>query len=130
MFGAGAGALIGQLWGDDIADGISGIHKSAEELRQDRLDELFGDIAMSASDLGKVAQNMVGSWQIQVSQAHKQALTTGYSLQDTTNSSYLGVVESGSKLDIKGNLGFNIPKNILHLMQMKLIVIWITLKNK
>lgn len=110
LFGAGAGALIGQLWGDDIADGISGIHKSAEELRQDRLDELFGDIAMSASDLGKVAQNMVGSWQIQVSQAHKQALTTGYSLQDTTNSSYLGVVESGSKLDIKGNLGFNIPK--------------------
>ena len=110
LLGAGAGALIGQLWGDDIADGISGIHKSAEELRQDRLDELFGDIAMSASDLGKVAQNMVGSWQIQVSQAHKQALTTGYSLQDTTNSSYLGVVESGSKLDIKGNLGFNIPK--------------------
>lgn len=110
LFGAGAGALIGQLWGDDIADGISGIHKSAEELKQDRLDELFGDIAMSASDLGKVAQNMVGSWQIQVSQAHKQALTTGYSLQDTTNSSYLGVVESGSKLDIKGNLGFNIPK--------------------
>lgn len=110
LFGAGAGALIGQLWGDDIADGISGIHKSAEELRQDRLDELFGDIAMSASDLGKVAQNMVGSWQIQVSQAHKQALTTGYSLQDTTNSSYLGVVESGSKLDIKGNLGFNIPQ--------------------
>lgn len=113
LFGAGAGALIGQLWGDDIADGISGIHKSAEELRQDRLDELFGDIAMSASDLGKVAQNMVGSWQIQVSQAHKQALTTGYSLQDTTNSSYLGVVESGSKLDIKGNLGFNIPKKYL-----------------
>ena len=110
LFGAGAGALIGQLWGDDIADGISGIHKSAEELRQDRLDELFGDIAMSASDLGKVAQNMVGSWQIQVSQAHKQALTTGYSLQDTTNSSYFGVVESGSKLDIKGNLGFNIPQ--------------------
>lgn len=110
LFGAGAGALIGQLWGDDIADGISGIHKSAEELRQDRLDELFGDIAMSASDLGKVAQNMVGSWQTQVSQAHQQALTTGYSLQDTTNSSYFGVVESGSKLDIKGNLGFNIPK--------------------
>lgn len=110
LFGAGAGALIGQLWGDDIADGISGIHKSAEELKQDRLDELFGDIAMSASDLGKVAQNMVGSWQIQVSQAHKQALTTGYSLQDTTNSSYFGVVESGSKLDIKGNLGFNIPQ--------------------
>lgn len=110
LFGAGAGALIGQLWGDDIADGISGIHKSAEELRQDRLDELFGDIAMSASDLGKVAQNMVGSWQTQVSQAHKQALTTGYSLQDTTNSSYFGVVESGSKLDIKGNLGFNIPQ--------------------
>lgn len=110
LFGAGAGALIGQLWGDDIADGISGIHKSAEELRQDRLDELFGDIAMSTSDLGKVVQNMVGSWQTQVSQAHKQALTTGYSLQDTTNSSYFGVVESGSKLDIKGNLGFNIPK--------------------
>lgn len=110
LFGAGAGALIGQLWGDDIADGISGIHKSAEELRQDRLDELFGDIAMSASDLGKVVQNMVGSWQTQVSQAHKQALTTGYSLQDTTNSSYFGVVESGSKLDIKGNLGFNIPQ--------------------
>ena len=105
LLGAGAGALIGQLWGDDIADGISGIHKSAEELRQDRLDELFGDIAMSASDLGKVAQNMVGSWQIQVSQAHKQALTTGYSLQDTTNSSYLGVVESGSKLDIKRKFG-------------------------
>lgn len=110
LFGAGAGALIGQLWGDDIADGISGIHKSAEELRQDRLDELFGDIAMSTSDLGKVVQNMVGSWQTQVSQAHKQALTTGYSLQDTTNSSYFGVVESGSKLDIKGNLGFNIPQ--------------------
>ena len=110
LFGAGAGALIGQLWGDDIADSISGIHKSAEELKQDRLDELFGDIAMSASDLGKVAQNMVGSWQTQVSQAHQQALTTGYSLQDTTNSSYFGVVESGSKLDIKGNLGFNIPK--------------------
>lgn len=110
LFGAGAGALIGQLWGDDIADSISGIHKSAEELKQDRLDELFGDIAMSASDLGKVAQNMVGSWQTQVSQAHKQALTTGYSLQDTTNSSYFGVVESGSKLDIKGNLGFNIPQ--------------------
>ena len=52
--------MIGQLWGDDIADGISGIHKSAEELRQDRLDELFGDIAMSTSDLGKVVQNMVG----------------------------------------------------------------------
>ena len=99
LFGAGAGALIGQLWGDDIADSISGIHKSAEELKQDRLDELFGDIAMSASDLGKVAQNMVGSWQTQVSQAHQQALTTGYSLQDTTNSSYFGVVESGSKLD-------------------------------
>ena len=65
LFGAGAGALIGQLWGDDIADGISGIHKSAEELRQDRLDELFGDIAMSTSDLGKVVQNMVGSWQTQ-----------------------------------------------------------------
>lgn len=110
LFGAGAGALIGQLWGDDIADSISGIHKSAEELKQDRLDELFGDIAMSASDLGKVAQNMVGSWQTQVSQAHQQALSTGYSLQDTTNSSYLDVVESGSKLDIKGNLGFNIPK--------------------
>lgn len=110
LFGAGAGALIGQLWGDDIADSISGIHKSAEELKQDRLDELFGDIAMSASDLGKVVQNMVGSWQTQVSQAHQQALTTGYSLQDTTNSSYFGVVESGSKLDIKGNLGFNIPK--------------------
>ena len=110
LFGAGAGALIGQLWGDDIADSISGIHKSAEELKQDRLDELFGDIAMSASDLGKVAQNMVGSWQTQVSQAHQQALTTGYSLQDTTNSSYFGVVESGSKLDIKGNLGFNIPQ--------------------
>lgn len=110
LFGAGAGALIGQLWGDDIADSISGIHKSAEELKQDRLDELFGDIAMSASDLGKVAQNMVGSWQTQVSQDHQQALTTGYSLQDTTNSSYFGVVESGSKLDIKGNLGFNIPK--------------------
>lgn len=110
LFGAGAGALIGQLWGDDIADGISGIHKSAEELRQDRLDELFGDIAMSTSDLGKVVQNMVGSWQTQVSQAHKQELTTGYSLQDTTNSSYFGVVESGSKLDIKGNLGFNIPQ--------------------
>ena len=110
LFGAGAGALIGQLWGDDIADSISGIHKSAEELKQDRLDELFGDIAMSASDLGKVAQNMVGSWQTQVSQAHQQALTTGYSLQDTTNSSYFGVVESGSKLDIKGTLGFNIPK--------------------
>lgn len=110
LFGAGAGALIGQLWGDDIADSISGIHKSAEELKQDRLDELFGDIAMSASDLGKVAQNMVGSWQTQVSQAHQQALTTGYSLQDTTNSSYFGVAESGSKLDIKGNLGFNIPK--------------------
>lgn len=110
LFGAGAGALIGQLWGDDIADGISGIHKSAEELRQDRLDELFGDIAMSTSDLGKVVQNMVGSWQTQVSQAHKQVLTTGYSLQDTTNSSYFGVVESGSKLDIKGNLGFNIPQ--------------------
>lgn len=110
LFGAGAGALIGQLWGDDIADGISGIHKSAEELRQDRLDELFGDIAISTSDLGKVVQNMVGSWQTQVSQAHKQALTTGYSLQDTTNSSYFGVVESGSKLDIKGNLGFNIPQ--------------------
>ena len=110
LFGAGAGALIGQLWGDDIADGISGIHKSAEELRQDRLDELFGDIAMSTSDLGKVVQNMVGSWQTQVSQAQKQALTTGYSLQDTTNSSYFGVVESGSKLDIKGNLGFNIPQ--------------------
>lgn len=110
LFGAGAGALIGQLWGDDIADSISGIHKSAEELKQDRLDELFGDIAMSVSDLGKVAQNMVGSWQTQVSQAHQQALTTGYSLQDTTNSSYFGVVESGSKLDIKGNLGFNIPK--------------------
>ena len=110
LFGAGAGALIGQLWGDDIAYGISGIHKSAEELRQDRLDELFGDIAMSTSDLGKVVQNMVGSWQTQVSQAHKQALTTGYSLQDTTNSSYFGVVESGSKLDIKGNLGFNIPQ--------------------
>lgn len=110
LFGAGAGALISQLLGDDIADGISGIHKSAEELRQDRLDELFGDIAVSASDLGKVAQNMVGSWQTQVSQAHKQALTTGYSLQDTTNSSYFGVVESGSKLDIKGNLGFNIPQ--------------------
>lgn len=110
LFGAGAGALIGQLWGDDIADSISGIHKSAEELKQDRLDELFGDIAMSASDLGKVAQNMVGSWQTQVSQAHQHALTTGYSLQDTTNSSYFGVVESGSKLDIKGNLGFNIPK--------------------
>ena len=31
-------------------------------------------------------------------------------MQDTTNSSYFGVVESGSKLDIKGNLGFNIPK--------------------
>ena len=59
LFGAGAGALIGQLWGDDIADSISGIHKSAEELKQDRLDELFGDIAMSASDLGKVAQNML-----------------------------------------------------------------------
>lgn len=110
LFGAGAGALIGQLWGDDIADSISGIHKSAEELKQDRLDELFGDIAMSTSDLGKVVQNMVGSWQTQVSQAHKQALTTGYSLQDTTNSSYFGVVESGSKLDIKGNLGFNIPQ--------------------
>lgn len=110
LFGAGAGALIGQLWGDDIADSISGIHKSAEELKQDRLDELFGDKAMSASDLGKVAQNMVGSWQTQVSQAHQQALTTGYSLQDTTNSSYFGVVESGSKLDIKGNLGFNIPQ--------------------
>ena len=64
----------------------------------------------STSDLGKVVQNMVGSWQTQVSQAHKQALTTGYSLQDTTNSSYFGVVESGSKLDIKGNLGFNIPQ--------------------
>ena len=50
---------------------------------------------MSTSDLGKVVQNMVGSWQTQVSQAHKQALTTGYSLQDTTNSSYFGVVESG-----------------------------------
>lgn len=111
MFGAGAGALIGKLWGDDIADSISGIHKSAEELKQDRLDELFGDIAMSASDLGKVAQNMVGSWQTQVSQAHQQALTTGYSLQDTTDSSYFDISEGGSKLDIKGNLGFNIPKD-------------------
>lgn len=109
LLGAGTGALLGEIFGDDLADSISGITKSAEELRQERLDEIFGDIAMSAEDLSKVAQNMVGTWSTQVSQAHQQALSTGYSLQDNTNSSYFGVVESGSKLDIKGNLGFYIP---------------------
>lgn len=110
MVGAGIGGGISDLFGDKLADSISGIHKSAEELKQDRLDEIFGDIAISAENLSKVAKNMIGDWTTQVGQAHRQSLATGYSLQDTTNSSYFGVVESGSKLDIKGNLGFPIPK--------------------
>ncbi|NDO18823.1 hypothetical protein FMM68_04035 [Lachnospiraceae bacterium MD329] len=110
MIGAGIGGGISDLFGDKLADSISGIHKSAEELKQDRLDEIFGDIAISAENLSKVAKNMLGDWTTQVSQAHSQALATGYSLQDTTNSSYFGTVESGSKLDIMGNLGFYIPK--------------------
>lgn len=109
MIGAGLGGGASNLFGDNLADSISGIHKSAEELKQDRLDEIFGDIAMSAEDLTKVFQNMVGTATVQMRAAHSQALTTGFSLQDQTASSYYGVVESGSKLDIKGNLGFHIP---------------------
>lgn len=109
MIGAGIGGSLSNIFGDDLADSISGITKSAEELKQERLDEIFGDIAMSAEDLNKVAQTMIGTWSTQVSQAHQQALSTGYSLQENTDSSYFGVVESGSKLDIKGNLGFHIP---------------------
>lgn len=104
MLGAGAGALVSDLFGDDLADILSGMHKSADEIKQDRLDELFGDIAMSASDLEAATNNMLGSFQTRISEIHQQSFSTGYSMRDNVFSEYGGIWELGSKLQLKNNL--------------------------
>lgn len=105
VIGAGVGGLASMLFGDDIADALSGMHKSAEELKQERLDEIFGQMTMSAKDLKSVAQNIIGSDQILRSAAHQQSIETGYSMQNDLSSDYYTLAESGGKLAIMSNMG-------------------------
>ena len=58
LAGAGIGTIISFVKGNDIADSISGISKSGEELRQENLDKHFGKIALSLKEVKLMASEL------------------------------------------------------------------------
>lgn len=79
LIGAGIGG-IGALWkGNDLADSISGVTKSGEELKNINLDKHFGNITLRASDLQKQVKKVFGVENLRATERYKK------SVQDVAN---------------------------------------------
>lgn len=83
VVGAGVGALVGGISslaaGDKVADSISGITKSGEELKNINLDKHFGNITLRASDLQKQVKKVFGVENLRATERYKK------SVQDVAN---------------------------------------------
>lgn len=74
LIGAGVGGLGSMLAGNKLADSISGITKSGEELKKINLAEHFGQIKMSASDLERQVKTVFGSENLRSAERYSNSL--------------------------------------------------------
>lgn len=80
LIGAGVGGLTSLLAGNKVADSITNIKKSGEELKNINLDKHFGDITLSTKELQSKITSVIGSKNIKSVEAYTSAVNA---LNDT-----------------------------------------------
>ena len=74
LVGAGIGGLTAILSGNKVADSMTKITKSGEELKNENLDKHFGDITLSARDLQSRMTTIIGNDTIKKVQSYENAV--------------------------------------------------------
>lgn len=111
LLGAGIGSAAGSFFGDDLADLLSGIHKSSEELKDDYIDKYFGSISISASQAGNAVKGLLNIDKWDDITKKVDSLDESLDMRESLDSSLYKMKELGSKITIFDNLHRKVDKD-------------------